>query len=105
MPLPIDVKKIALQAISHRKNLIIIDHEALPTNQIGRSEIVQWIQEILYDKSNIIVVLSSRDRDCVTSIFEPVLMEQENFWIAAESGYWLMNHKKQWTELFKVQSK
>lgn len=32
-------------------------------------------------------------------------MEQENFWVAAESGYWLMNSTKQWKELFKVQSK
>ena len=33
-------------------------------------------------------------------------MEQENFWVAAESGYWLLaKERRQWTELFKVQNK
>ena len=30
MPVLLDIKKYALQAISQRKNLIMIDHEALP---------------------------------------------------------------------------
>ena len=33
-------------------------------------------------------------------------MEQENFWVIAESGYWLLaKERRQWTELFKVQNK
>ena len=46
--------------------------------------------------------MSDRDRNYVSSVFESNLMEQENFWVAAESGYWLMTNKKQWTELFKL---
>ena len=76
-----DIKKHALQAISQRKNLIMIDHEALPLKQLGRSEmcprtqIIHWIQEILYDKNNIIVIMSDRDRNYVSSVFESNLME------------------------------
>ena len=32
-------------------------------------------------------------------------MELENFWVASESGYWLMKNKKQWCELFKIHNK
>ena len=40
------------------------------------------------------------------NLFEASLMEQENFWVAAESGYWLLaKERRQWTELFKVQNK
>ena len=89
----------------------MIDHEALPFKQLGRSEmcprqvIIHSIQEILYDKNNIVVIFSDRHRNYVQTVFEQNLMEQENFWVAAESGYWLMTNKGQWTELFKVQSK
>ena len=42
----------------------------------------------------------------MTQVFEANLMEQENFWVAAESGYWLQTNKKQyWSELFKVKDK
>lgn len=89
----------------------MIDHEALPFKQLGRSEmcprqvIIHSIQEILYDKNNIVVIFSDRHRNYVQTVFEQNLMEQENFWVAAESGYWLMTNKGQWNELFKVQSK
>ena len=94
LPAPLDIKKYALQAVSHRKNFIMIDHEALPFKQLGRSEmcprsqIIHWIQEILYDKNNIVMIMSDRDRNYVSSVFEQKTMEQENFWVAAESGYW-----------------
>jgi hypothetical protein len=71
-----DIKKQAMIAVSHRKNLIMIDHEALSLNQLGRSEmclrnqIVPWIQEILYDKNNIVVIMSDGDRNYVSSVFE-----------------------------------
>ena len=87
----------------------MIDHEALPFKQLDRSEINpqtqinMWLQEILYDKNNIVVIMSNRDRNRVSSVFESNLMEQENFWVAAESGYWLMTKERhQWAELFKV---
>jgi hypothetical protein len=32
-------------------------------------------------------------------------MDSENFWVAAESGYWLMTNKKEWTEFFAVHNK
>jgi len=70
-----------------------------------RQVIIHSIQEILYDKNNIVVIFSDRHRNYVQTVFEQNLMEQENFWVAAESGYWLMTNKGQWTELFKVQSK
>ena len=63
MPLPVNIKKQASQAVSSRKNLIMIDHEALPFKQLGRYEmcprtqITLWLQEILYDKNNIVVML------------------------------------------------
>ena len=38
MPQPLDVKRQALISVSHRKNLIMIDHEALPLKQLGRSD-------------------------------------------------------------------
>ena len=87
-------------SVSTRKNLIMIDHEALPLKQLGRSEmcprnqIILWIQEILYDKNNIVIILSDKDRSYISSVFEQTLMQQENFWVAAESGYWLMTNKK-----------
>ena len=59
----------------------------------------------MYDKNNIIVIMSDRDRNYVSSVFESNLMEQENFWVSSESGYWLMTNKKHWSELFKVQNK
>ena len=49
--------------------------------------------------------MSDRDRDYISSVFQSNLMEQENFWVAAESGYWLMTNEKQWTKLFKVQNR
>ena len=49
--------------------------------------------------------MSDRSRNYVSSVFQQNLMDQENFWVAAESGYWLMSNKKTWSELFKVQSK
>ena len=49
--------------------------------------------------------MSDRDRNYVSSVFESNLMEQENFWVSSESGYWLMTNKKHWSELFKVQNK
>lgn len=110
MPIPLDIKKHALQAISYRKNLIMIDHEALAFKQLSRGEmcpgvqIIYKIQEILYDKNTIVMIMSDRDRKYVSDVFQSNLMEQENFWVAAESGYWLMTNRKQWTELFKVQS-
>ena len=70
-----DYKKHALQAVSHRKNLIMIDHEALPFKQFGRCEmcprtqIILWIQEILYDKNNIVMIMSDRDRKYVSNVF------------------------------------
>ena len=64
------------------------------------------MQEILYDKNNIVVIMSDRDRTYVSDVFNNNnLMEQENFWIAAESGYWLMTDGNKWEELFKVQNK
>ena len=60
MPVQMDIKRQALIAVSHRKNLIMIDHEALPLKQFGRHEmcprnqIILWIQEILYDKLSLI---------------------------------------------------
>ena len=53
-----------------------------------RTQIILWIQEILYDKNNIVMIMSDRDRNYVSSVFEQKTMEQENFWVAAESGYW-----------------
>ena len=38
MPLPINIKKSAAEAVSSRMNLIMIDHEALPFKQLGRYE-------------------------------------------------------------------
>lgn len=70
-----------------------------------RQQIILWIQEILYDKSNIVVIMSDKDRNYISSVFEQTLMQQENFWVAAESGYWLMTNKKQWIKLFEIQSK
>ena len=106
-----DIKKQAMIAVSHRKNLIMIDHEALSPNQLGRSEmslrnqIIPWIQEILYDKNNIVVIMSDGDRNYVSSVFESDLMESDNFWVAAESGYWLKTNKKEWIEFFAVYNK
>ena len=80
-----DIKKQAMIAVSHRKNLIMIDHEALSPNQLGRSEmslrnqIIPWIQEILYDKNNIVVIMSDGDRNYVSSVFESDLMVSDNF--------------------------
>mmetsp|Transcript_13219 Transcript_13219/g.17983 ORF Transcript_13219/g.17983 Transcript_13219/m.17983 type:complete len:171 (+) Transcript_13219:1203-1715(+) len=70
-----------------------------------RTQIIHWLQEICYDKNNIVVIFSDRHRNYVSSVFDSTLMEQENFWVAAESGYWLQTNKKQWSELFKVQDK
>ena len=81
MPLPIDIKKSAAQAVSSRMNLIMIDHEALPFKQLGRYEmcprtqITLWLQEILYDKNNIVVILSHRDRSYVSRVFDNILIE------------------------------
>ena len=33
------------------------------------------------------------------------MMDHENFWVTAESGYCLLSNKKQWTDLFKVLNK
>ena len=68
------------------------------------TQIILWIQEILYDKNNIVMIMSDRDRKYVSNVFQSNLMDRENFWVAAESGYWLMTNRNQWTELFKVQS-
>ena len=67
-PVPMDIKKHAIQSVSTRKNLIMIDLEALPIKmhsaaEVGpRSQIILWIQEILYDKNNIVVIMTDSDR-------------------------------------------
>ena len=66
-----DIKKHALQAVSQRKNLIMIDQEALPIRKHGlieqgpKQQIIHWLQEILYDKNNIVVIMSDMDRNQV----------------------------------------
>lgn len=54
-----------------------------------RTQIIHWLQEICYDKNNIVLIFSDQAYNYVQSVFDHTLMEQENFWVAAESGYWL----------------
>jgi hypothetical protein len=65
-PAPLDIKKQAQDQISSRKNLILIDHMALPFEQYGRSEncprreILVWLEEIVHDRNNLVVVTSNQ---------------------------------------------
>ena len=34
-----------------------------------RTQIILWMQEILYDKNNIVVIMSDRDRTYVSDVF------------------------------------
>lgn len=49
----------------------MIDQEALPIRKHGlieqgpKNQIIHWLQEILYDKNNIVVIMSDMDRNQV----------------------------------------
>lgn len=76
-----NIKEQALLAVSSRKNLIMIDHDALPLKKLfhkeigSKEQIVHWIAEIVSEKNNIVVLLSDRNRSCVENIFGSSLME------------------------------
>ena len=75
----------------------MIDHEAMPfisftqLKMCPREEILHQLQEILKDKSNIVVIMSDQDKNYVEQVFSETKHYNENLWLSAESGYWLMS--------------
>jgi trehalose-6-phosphatase len=67
-----------------------------------RGEIMTWLSEIVYDKSNIVCILSNQSQTKVEYVFDKQLKEQENFWLTAESGYWLKTNESKYQALFEV---
>ena len=46
--------------------------------------------------------MSDQDKNYVEQVFAKVLLLHENFWMSAESGYWLMANKQEWHPLFHL---
>ena len=108
VPNALNIKQHASYVKSGRKNLILIDHEAIPFIQFTkwkmqpREEILHQLVEIIQDKNNIVCVLSDQDKNYVEQVFAKALVHHENFWMSAESGYWRMAAKHEWQPLFQL---
>ena len=70
-----------------------------------KREIINWLTEIVYDKSNIVCILSNQSLSKVEKVFDHTLMKHDNFWLTAESGYWLKCNHEKYEALFEVSDK
>ena len=108
VPDALNIKQHASYVKAGRKNLIMIDHEAIPFIQFTkwkmcpREEILHQLVEIIQDKNNIVCVMSDQDKNYVEQVFARGLLHHENFWMSAESGYWRLASKHEWDPLFHL---
>ena len=46
--------------------------------------------------------MSDQDKSYVEQVFGETKQLNENLWLSAESGYWLMSQKRSWNPLFHL---